>query len=160
LLSTWATELASTARRLLTEGKAHAKERQKLREELAVFQAAKLAMEEPIKNGLRLVVREWGDRDSDYVKLLASRTAIAAPRTAVIFSANDANPVRVFVARSSDLEFNCGKILREALAHLGLRGGGSADLAQGEVPAEQEAALRASISEAICKAMAEAHKQH
>ncbi len=158
-LSTGATELAPTVGRLLTEGKANTKEREKLREELAVFQAAKLAMEEPIENGLRLVVRAWRDRDNDYVRLLASRTAIAAPRTAVIFSANDADPVRVFVARSSDLNFNCGRILREALADLGLRGGGSADLAQGEVPAEQEAALRASVSEAIYKAMAEAHKQ-
>jgi alanyl-tRNA synthetase len=159
LLSTRATELASTVGRLLTEGKANAKQCQKLREELAVFQGAKLAMEEPIENGLRLVVRAWRDRDRDYVRLLASRTAIAAPRTAVIFSANDSDPVRVFVARSSDLDFNCGQILREALAHVGLRGGGSADLAQGEVPAEQEVALRASISEAICKAMAKAPKQ-
>ena len=159
LLSTRATELASTVGRLLTEGKANAKQCQKLREELAVFQGAKLAMEEPIESGLRLVVRAWRDRDRDYVRLLASRTAIAAPRTAVIFSANDSDPVRVFVARSSDLEFNCGQILREALAHVGLRGGGSADLAQGEVPAEQEVALRASISEAICKAMAKAPKQ-
>lgn len=159
LLSTGAAELALAVARLLTEGKANAKERQKLSEELAVFQAAKLAMEEPIENGLRLVVRAWKDQDRDYVKLLASRTVIAAPRTAVIFSANDADPVRVFVARSSDLDFNCGQILRDALARLGLRGGGSPVLAQGEVPAEQEAALRASISEAICKAMAEAHTQ-
>lgn len=158
LLSTGTTELAPSVARLLTEGKANAKERQRLREELAVFQAAKLAMEEPIENGLRLVMRAWRDRDRDYVKLLASRTAMAAPRTAVIFSANDADPVRVFVARSSDMDFSCGQILREALAHLGLRGGGSADLAQGEVSAQQEAALRASVSEAICKATAEAHK--
>jgi alanyl-tRNA synthetase len=159
LLSTGATELAPAVRRLLTEGKANARERQKLRYELAVLQAAKLAMEEPIENGLRLVVRSWSDRDRDYVKLLASRTAIAAPQTAVIFCANDADPARVFVARSSDLDFNCGQILREALARVGLRGGGSPDLAQGEVPAEQEVALRASVSEAICRAMAEAHKQ-
>jgi alanyl-tRNA synthetase len=159
LLSIGTTELAPTTRRLLAEGKTNARERQKLREQLAVFQAAKLAMDEPIENGLRLVVRTWSDLDRDYVKLLASRTASAAPRTAVIFCANDSNPVRVFVARSSDLDFNCGQILREALAHLGLRGGGSPDLAQGEVPVEQEVALRASVSEAICRAMAEAHKQ-
>jgi hypothetical protein len=40
-----------------------------------------------------------------------------------------------------------------------LRGGGSADLAQGEVPAEQEKALRASLSDAIRRAVAEVHKQ-
>ena len=159
LLSTGATELAPTVRRLLIEGKANAKARQKLREELAVFQGAKLAMEEPIENGLRLVVRTWRDRDRDYVKMLASRTAMAAPRTAVIFSANDADPVHIFVARSSDLDINCGQILREALARVGLRGGGSADQAQGEVPADQEVALRASVSEAICMAVAKAHKQ-
>jgi alanyl-tRNA synthetase len=157
LLSTGAPELAQTVGRLLTEAKANAKERQKLREELAVFQAARLVMEEPVENGLRLVMRAWNDRDRDSVRLLASRTALAAPRTAVIFCANDTDPVRVFVARSADLDFNCGQILREALARLGLRGGGSADLAQGEVPANQEAALRASVQEAICKTAAEAH---
>jgi alanyl-tRNA synthetase len=112
-----------------------------------------------LKTGLRLVVREWRDRDRDYIKLLASRTAIAAPRTAVIFCAYDTNPVRMFVARSSDLDFNCGQILREALAQVGLRGGGSADLAQGDVPSQQEAALRASVSDAICRAVAKVHKQ-
>jgi alanyl-tRNA synthetase len=157
LLSTGAADLAPAVTRLLTEGKTIAKERQKLREELAVVQAAKLATEEPIENGLRLVVRAWKDRDPETVKLLASRTAAAA-QTAVIFCANDADPVRVFVARSSDLDFNCGQILREALVRLGLRGGGSADLAQGEVPAEKEAALRASVSAAICNAVAETCK--
>jgi alanyl-tRNA synthetase len=158
LLSTGATELTATVGRLLTEGKANGKERQKLREELAVLQAARLAMEVPIENGLRLVVRTWRDRDRDYVKLLASRTASAAMRTAVIFCAGDADPGHVFVVRSSDLEFNWARILREALAHLGLRGGGSVDLAQGEVPAEQEAALQAAVTDAICRAVAEAHK--
>ncbi|MGA3011332.1 MAG: DHHA1 domain-containing protein [Terracidiphilus sp.] len=159
LLSTRATELAPTVARLLTEGKTNAKQSQKLREELAVFQGTKLAMEEPIQNGLRLVVRAFRDRDRDYVKMLASQAAKAAPLTVAIFSANDADPAHVFVARSSDLGFNCGQILREALARVGLRGGGSADQAQGEVPAQQEAALRTSISEAIRKAVAEAHSQ-
>jgi alanyl-tRNA synthetase len=152
LLSTGTKELAATVERMLIEGKASAKDRQKLREELAAFQGAKLAMEVPFENGIRLVVGAWKDRDRDYVKLLASRTAAAAARTAVIFFATEADPVRVFVARSADLGFNCGQILREALAHLGLRGGGSADLAQGEVRAEQETSLRASVSDAICRA--------
>ena len=61
--------------------------------------------------------------------MLASRTAAAAPSTAVILCAHDAEPHRVFVARSKNLGFDSGKILREALAALGLRGGGSPDLA-------------------------------
>ncbi len=159
LLSTGSTELAPTVARLLNDGKANAKERQRLREELAVFQAGRLAAEEPIENGLRLIVRGWKDRDREYVKLLASQTAKTASRTAVLFCVNESNPVRVFVARSSDLDFHCGQILREALASLGLRGGGSADLAQGEVPAEKGAGLLAALGDAIRRAVADPFKQ-
>lgn len=155
LLSIGSKELAAKVERLLAEAKAAAKERQKLREELAMFQAAQLSMEIPLEDGLRLLVRGWKDRDRDYVKLLASQTAAAAARTSVIFSACETDPVRVFVARSSDLEFNCGQILREALAELGLRGGGSSDLAQGDVPAEKEKTLLAALSAAIRKAVTE-----
>jgi alanyl-tRNA synthetase len=155
LLSTGVTELPSTVARLLADGKAAAKERQKLREELAVFHAARLASEVPIVDGLRLVIREWKDRDRDYVRLLASRTAAASPATAVILCAHDTDPMRVFLARSPDLKFDCGRMLREALAHLGLRGGGSADLAQGDVPREQASALLDSLAESLRNAAAE-----
>jgi alanyl-tRNA synthetase len=157
LLSTAAAELPEAVRRLLVDGKTGAKERQRLREELAAFQAAKLASEAPVENALRLVVREWKDRDRDYVKLLASRTAAAAPSTAVILCAKDAEPTRIFVARSPNLNFDCGRILREALAHLGLRGGGSPDLAQGDIPREQESALLAKLIETIRNVASEAN---
>jgi alanyl-tRNA synthetase len=67
--------------------------------------------------------------------------------------------VRVFLARSPDLKFNCGVILREALASLGLRGGGSPDLAQGEVPANQEPLLRTSITDAIHRAISDTNNE-
>ncbi len=149
VLSIGSPELPAAVKRLVGEGKAAAKERQKLREELAAFQAAKLAQEEPIEGGLRLLVREWKDRDRDYVKLLASRTAAATGATAVIFCAKEMEPSRVFVARSHDLDFDSGRVLREALTQFGLRGGGSADLAQGDVPRELEAALVASLASTI-----------
>jgi alanyl-tRNA synthetase len=158
LLSTGTTELPAAVGRLLSGGKALTREHQKLREELAVFQAATLAADVPIDNGLRVVVRAWKDRDRDYVRLLASRTAAAAPSTAVLFFAEEADPARVFVARSKDLAFDCGRILREALATFGLRGGGSADLAQGDVPAKHETALRTLMTETIRRAAAETHK--
>jgi alanyl-tRNA synthetase len=158
LLSTGAPELPSLLKQMLAESKASLKERQKLREELATYQAAELATKAPLENGLRLIVRTWKDRDRDFVRLLASRAATAAPSTAVFFSAEEADLVRVFLARSPDLGFNCGVILREALASLGLRGGGSPDLAQGEVPAKQEPLLRASVTDAIRRALADTNR--
>jgi alanyl-tRNA synthetase len=158
LLSTGPPDLAAAVGRLHAEVKSNAKERLKSREELAGLQAERLATEAPTEGGLRLIVRGWKDRDRDYVRLLASRTAAAAPSTVVIFSATDADPVRVFVARSPDLDFDCGRMLKQALAKLGLRGGGSLDLAQGDVPGHQELALRASLIDALRASQPETHK--
>ena len=122
--------------------------------QVAELEAPALANEAPVENGLRLLVRSWKDRDRDFVKLLASRTAAAGSRSALVFCAEEGDSVRIFLARSSDLDFNCGQVLREALAALGLRGGGSADLAQGELPAKQRAALVDSLTSAIRTAAA------
>jgi alanyl-tRNA synthetase len=158
LLSTGAPELPALVKQILAESKAGAKERQNLREELATYQAAEILTNAPPEIGLRLIVRGWEDRDRDFVRLLASRAAAAAVSTAVFFSAEAAGSVRVFLARSSDLKFNCGVILREALASLGLRGGGSPDLAQGDVPSKDEPALRASVTDAIRRAVADTNR--
>jgi alanyl-tRNA synthetase len=53
------------------------------------------------------------------------------------------------LARSGDLEFHAGNLLKEALASLGLRGGGSADLAQGQVPLQQIEALLDAIGSSV-----------
>ena len=149
LLSTGAAELAATVRRLQAEAKVGAKERQRLREELAALQGERLAAEAPEGEGLRVLERAWGDRDQDFVRLLASRTAAAGERLAVVFSSGEVEPVRVFLARSRDAAPNCGQILRQCLGEMGLRGGGSADLAQGDVPREREAELRDRVREAL-----------
>ena len=154
LLSTGAPELLAAVSRMLAEGKARAREHQKLREELATYQSARLISEEPVNNGLRLIVREWKDRDRDFVKMLASHAAAAESSTAVVFCAKESDPSRVFIARSPDLKFHCGSMLREALSRFGLRGGGSPDLAQGDVPKEHERALLVAVIDAIRNSVA------
>jgi alanyl-tRNA synthetase len=148
-LSAAAAEIPAAVERLKTEAKGGAKERQRLREELASYHATRLAVEETIHDGLRLVERTFKDRDREYVKLLASRVAAAAPSTAVVFCSEEANPARIFVARSMGLDFDCGRVLKEALAKRGLRGGGSADLAQGDVPLHDCAAVLAEAAAAV-----------
>ena len=149
LLSTGAPELPGLIRQMLADSKSTAKERQKLREELATYQATEIVGEASIENGLRLIVRGWKDRDRDFVKLLASRATAVAVQRLCSSAPRSADPLRVFLARSPDLKFNCGSIMKEALASLGLRGGGSPDLAQGEVPSKDEPALRALITNAV-----------
>ncbi len=153
-LSVGAVDVPAAIARLLAESKSGAKERQHLREELASYHASRLAVEVPIEEGLRLVVRSWKDRDREYVKMLAARTAMAAPETVVILCAEEANPARVVMSRSLSLELDCGRMLREALAEMGLRGGGSPDLAQGEVPIDQVATLCSKLRESVRRTIA------
>jgi len=144
-LSAGPAEMPAAIERLRSEVKIGTKERQRLREDLADYHAARLAVEVPIDNGIRVVQRSWRDRDRDYVRLLASRLTAAAPGTVAVFTAEDAAPARIFLARSLDLDFDCGTVMKEVLAEHGLRGGGSPDLAQGDVPASDLSAVRASL---------------
>jgi alanyl-tRNA synthetase len=137
LLSTKATEIPAAVERLLTETKTAAKERQHLREEIADYHATRLVVEEQVENNLRMVCRMFSDRDRDYVRMLASRVTAAVPRTIALLASTESSPAHVVLASSGDLELHCGEILREGLATLGLRGGGSPGMAQGDVPSEE-----------------------
>ncbi len=128
--------LPDTIDRKLTEAKAFGKEKQKLREELADYHAARLLVEDPIEHGKRLVVRTFADRDATYIKLLASRLISAAPQTIALLASTEQEPAALAFAHSVDLGApHCGTLMTEALAAEGLRGGGSPTMAQGQVPA-------------------------
>jgi alanyl-tRNA synthetase len=102
-----------------------------------------------------LVRRVFGERDGEYVKLLASRLAATVPQTVGLFVATQQEPALVVLSRSGDLDFHAGNLMKEALAHIGLRGGGSADLAQGRVSQKQTEAVLDALSEAVRAATAQ-----
>ena len=81
-----------------------------------------------------MVRRTFTEHDAGYLKLLASRLIASAPQTCVLLAAAQEEPARVVVGASADLKIDCGSLLREALAAYGLRGGGSATMAQGQIP--------------------------
>jgi alanyl-tRNA synthetase len=141
-LSVGRADLSATLARVKAEMRTSAKERQALREDLANYHASRLLVEDPPHDDLRIVRRIFPDRDADYVKLLASRLISAAPHTAALLASTQQtdSPATVVVGCSQELGRNAGEMLRAALAPAGGRGGGSATLAQGLVPAENLAA--------------------
>ena len=143
--------------RLQAEAKASAKERQKLREELATYHATRLAIEDMIKDNLRLIRRTFADRDREYVRLLASRVCATVPRTVALFVCEEAEPARIFLACSHDMNLNCGEFLRGTLADHGLRGGGSADLAQGDAPKAEAEKIAADMAVNLRSMLARPH---
>lgn len=137
MLSLGADEVPAAVERLKNEAKTGEKERQRLREELAGYHASRLAVEEQPRQGLRFVCRTLADRDPEYVRLLASKLAASAPRTIALLASAEKRPVRFVLARSRDLDFHCGELLKGALLARGLRGGGSPDLAQTDLDENQ-----------------------
>ncbi len=140
LLSSGSRGVAAAVLRLQAEARALAKERQRLREEIAESQAVQLAVEERIERGLRLVCRVFPHRDVEFVKLLAAKLLEAVPQTVAILVSKSDEPATVVlasnVASSLQGQRGCNDMLREVLTPFHLRGGGSATLAQAQVPAE------------------------
>jgi alanyl-tRNA synthetase len=132
-LSVGSSQLRQSVDRLLAESKHAAKERQKLREEVARFEAAELLTGAPVQDGFRIVRKQFADHDADYVKLLASKLA-AGSATIALLASTQLEPASIVFARTSETKFSCGELMKAALADLGLRGGGSTTMAQGQVP--------------------------
>jgi len=136
LLSTHIWDVPQQVRKTQDEVRAARKVREQLLEELAELHAARLLGETPETDGHRVIVRVFPDRDLPFLKLLAQKlTRQSASAIALLASTADA-PALV-CAQSPGQPFDMGSLLKEALARLGGRGGGSKDMAQGG-PAQTE----------------------
>ena len=148
-LSVGRLDVGDAVDRLLAEGKASNKARQKLTEELAGYQASSLLLELSPQTGRKVLQRTFPDRDAGYLKLLASRMIASESQICVLLASTQEEPARVIVAASSDARIDCGTLLREALAAYGLRGGGSSTMAQGQIAKVHLDALFSSIENGL-----------
>jgi alanyl-tRNA synthetase len=143
-------DVPAAIERLKQERKHLDKERERLQSEVASYHAVRLVVEEQIKGGLRLVVRRFDDRDPEYLRELALNLTASVPRTVVLLTSEQTWPARLILAKSGDVNLLCGNVLRDALVPHGLRGGGSSELAQTEVPKAQMAKLIKELENEVC----------
>jgi len=130
MLSTQLWEIPQVVRKLQEETRGARKAREQLLEELADLYATRLLSDAPIVGGRRVIVRTFSDRGAAFIKLLAQRlTRQTSDVVALLGSASD--PAALVFAQSAGLPFDMGALLKEALAQLGGRGGGTKDMAQG-----------------------------
>jgi alanyl-tRNA synthetase len=136
------------ARKSLDEIKSLRKQREQSQEELAAAQAAALLAETPETHGRKLVVRTFSDRDLNFLKLLAQKLTRQSPAIALL-ATESPQPALVF-AQSSGQPHDMGALLKETMAKVGGRGGGSKDLAQGGAPhSEGLAAALSAVAETL-----------
>jgi alanyl-tRNA synthetase len=132
LFSSGLYEVPQNIRKLLDEAKIAQKQHHNLLEELAELSAGKLIASASEKNGRKLVKQVFADRDVVFVKLLAQKLSKHAG-VIVLVGTSLGQPTAI-LARAADVDLDAGVTMKEALASVGGRGGGSKDLAQGGVP--------------------------
>lgn len=133
--------------RLIQEGKAQRKRIRELNEITARVEASELLASAKNVDGFKLITAVFEGRDSEEMRLLAHRLIESEPAVALLGS-KEPGMARIVFARSGSLELNMGKLVSDACAALGGKGGGKPDLAQGGGPdAEKlEEAIRLAAS--------------
>jgi alanyl-tRNA synthetase len=102
-------------------------------DQLAGVMASAALYTEPDRNGGKLVVKVFADRDINFAKLFAQKvTHTAMPAIALVASAVD--PPGAVFAQTPGGAADMGALLKQVLSSVGGRGGGSRDFAQGGVP--------------------------
>jgi len=131
LLSTHIHELPQQVRKSLEESRAAGKAQQKLLEELAEFQAERMLAR--ASGSPRVIFSVLAERDAAFVKLLAQKLTAAQSDVVALLASGAGQPTLVF-AQSPGQKSHMGQVMKETMAQLGGRGGGTTDMAQGGVP--------------------------
>jgi alanyl-tRNA synthetase len=141
-------DVPQQVRKSLDEIRTLRKQAVQSQEELATAQASALLAETPEANARKLIVRTFADRDLNSIKLLAQKLTRLAPNAVALLATTSPQPSLVF-AQSPGQPFDMGALMKETVAKLGGRGGGTKDMAQGGVAKADgiEAALSALVKQ-------------
>ncbi len=131
-------------RKALDEVRSANKANDRLLDELAELHATQLLATVAPLNGRKLIARTFQDRDLTFIRLLAQKLTRLESNVAAFLGSGFGQPSLIF-AQSKGMPFDMGALLKETLAKLGGRGGGSKDLAQGGTPSA--AGLDAALEE-------------
>jgi alanyl-tRNA synthetase len=126
-------DVPQQARKSLDEIRSLRKQYEQSQEELAAAYASGVLAGARESHGRRIVVRALADRDLNFVKVLAQKVTRLAPNVVALLATTSPQPSLVF-AQSPGQPFDMGALMKEVMAKIGGRGGGSKDMAQGGIP--------------------------
>ena len=137
LISSHIWDLPQQIRKFQDEARSSRKSHEQTLQELVDLYADRILRETPEQGGSILITHVFPDRDLNFIKLLAQRLTRQNPHVIALLASTAGQPTLVF-AQSTGQPFDMGALMKEALAQLGGRGGGSKDMAQGG-PAKTDA---------------------
>ncbi|MGO9649386.1 Threonyl/alanyl tRNA synthetase, SAD [Candidatus Sulfotelmatobacter sp. SbA7] len=144
LLSAHVWDVPQQVRKSQEEVRALKKSAEHVLAELTDLYAGRMLGEIVESGGRKVVVRVFPDRDLGFIKLLAQRLTRQSSNVVALLGVSSDPPAVVF-AQSPGQPFDMSALMKEALAKLGGRGGGSKDMAQGG-PA-QSAGIEAELTQ-------------
>jgi alanyl-tRNA synthetase len=125
-------DVPQQVRKSLEETKAAGKAQHKLLEELAELYAERLLAQGA--GSPQIITEFFPDRDAVFIKLLAQKLTAGKSSLIALLASGAGQPTLVF-AQTPGQKSNMGQLMKDAMTQLGGRGGGSADMAQGGLPA-------------------------
>ncbi len=134
LFSSHIYDVPQQVRKSLDEIKSLRKQCEQSLEDLAAAQAETLLAETPETNGRKIIVRNFSDRDLAYIKLLAQKLTRQSTAAIALLASESPQPALVFAQSAGQQPHDMAALLKQIMAPLGGRGGGSKDLAQGGLP--------------------------
>jgi alanyl-tRNA synthetase len=124
-------DVPEQVRKSQAESKAAGKAQHKVLEELAELYAERLLA--PAAGPPQIITQFFPDRDAIFIKLLAQKLTAGKSAVITLLASGAGQPTLVF-AQTPGQKSNMGQLMKDAMAQLGGRGGGSADMAQGGLP--------------------------
>jgi len=125
-------DVPQQVRKSQDEAKEGRRARERLLDELAEQHAIRLLSETAQVSGRKVIAQVFADRDLNFIKPLAQKLTRAESNVVALLGAGVGQPSLVF-AQSAGQASDMGALLKETLASLGGRGGGTRDMAQGGV---------------------------
>lgn len=125
-------DVPEQVRKSLAEAKAARKSQHKLLEELAELSVDRLLSQ--TAGSPQVITEFFPDRQAVFIKLLAQKLTARKSNVIALLASGAGQPTLVF-AQSPGQKSNMGQLMKDAMAQLGGRGGGSADMAQGGLSA-------------------------
>jgi alanyl-tRNA synthetase len=142
LFSTQLWDVPDQIRKNAEDSKLLRKQKDDALDQLAESMALAALQDQPERNGRKIVVRAFSDRNIGFAKLFAQKVTRAAT-PAIALTASTVDPPGLVFAQTSAFTSSIlpgsttdmGALLKQVLSSVGGRGGGTRDFAQGGVPA-------------------------
>ena len=120
-------------RKSLEEIRSLRKQGEESLDELIAAQATSLLAESPESGGRKLVMRTFAGRDMNSLKLLAQKLTRQSANVIALLATTSPQPSLVF-AQSAGQPSDMAAAMKQVMAQIGGRGGGTKDMAQGGLP--------------------------